>query len=192
MILRRLSTCHSAVWLAASVAIIWAVRWQDVVRGNWNLDQWPLLDEIFILAPIVLSLAASWAIFYEIQGTLGDEASSRIRFSLADWKNRIAYVSIRFRIYILLIMIPISIAVLARDLEPWVRSMPNWGIGLSYAVGTLLVMAAFPFVILLIWQNRTINDQELKTELTATCEELKLHVYDIRVWKTGGLSLIHI
>ena len=186
LILRRLSTCHSAVWLAASVAIIWAVRWQDVVRGNWNLDQWPLLDEIFILAPIVLSLAASWAIFYEIQGTLGDEASSRIRFSLADWKNRIAYVSIRFRIYILLIMIPISIAVLARDLEPWVRSMPNWGIGLSYAVGTLLVMAAFPFVILLIWQNRTINDQELKTELTATCEELKLHVYDIRVWKTGG------
>ncbi|MDG1873794.1 MAG: hypothetical protein P8J27_07770, partial [Mariniblastus sp.] len=36
-LLKRLSICHSAVWLTASLAIIWAIRWQDVVRGNWEL-----------------------------------------------------------------------------------------------------------------------------------------------------------
>ena len=185
-ILRRLSACHSAVWLAASVAIIWALRWQDVVRGNWNLDHWPLLDELFILAPILFSLAASWAIFYEIQGSLGDNAPSRIRFNLADWRSRISYVSIRFRIYVLLVMIPISIVVLARDLEPWIRSIPSWAAIVAYATGTLTVMLTFPFLILLIWKNRQVQDEDLRSELKTTCEKLRLHVYDIRVWKTGG------
>ncbi|MFK7770300.1 MAG: M48 family metallopeptidase [Mariniblastus sp.] len=186
IILRRLSICHSAVWLAASVAIVWAIRWQDVVRGNWNLDQWPLIDELLILAPILFSLAASWAIFYEIQGSLGDESSSRIRFDVADWRRRIAYVSIRFRIYVLLVLIPIAIAVLARDAEPWIRSVPNWTAVVAYGVGTIVVMASFPFLILLIWQNHAVPNEELRTELRSTCKDLRLHIFDIRVWKTGG------
>ena len=107
--LRRLSVCHSAVWLTASLAIIWAVRWQDIVRGNWNLDRWPLLDEILIVAPVLLSLLASWAIFFEIQ--CSTIATPKL-FDLARLKSRIEFVSIRFRVYCLMVLIPISIAIL--------------------------------------------------------------------------------
>ena len=65
--LQRLAICHSGVWLVASLMIVWAIKWQTVVRSNWELNQWPLVDEALILLPIVLSLVASWAIFYDVQ-----------------------------------------------------------------------------------------------------------------------------
>ena len=70
--IRRLSVCHTAVWLTASLAIIWGIRWQDVVRGNWNFDRFPLLDEAFILAPIITlplsAICSQCASYYRLCG----------------------------------------------------------------------------------------------------------------------------
>ena len=51
----RVSSCHTAVWLAASVATIYVFRWHDVVRAEWGLDRFVLVDEILILMPVLLS-----------------------------------------------------------------------------------------------------------------------------------------
>ena len=48
-----------------------ALRWQDVVRGNWRLDRWPLVDELVILFPVLLPMVISWGIFYQLQRVLG-------------------------------------------------------------------------------------------------------------------------
>lgn len=194
-LVHRLSVCHSAVWLAASLAIIWSVRWQDVVRGNWNLDQWPLLDEALILAPVIFSLVASWAIFYEIQTAIKSQQStaSQDNSTAATTKpsnqhkqSRLAFVSIRFRVYFLIVLIPISIAVLAKDISPWIETLAaanQFGI---YFLATLSLLAGFPFLLLLIWKNQPIANQDLRSKLLATCGQHKIHVHDIRIWNTQG------
>ncbi|MFT5299829.1 MAG: STE24 endopeptidase [Mariniblastus sp.] len=180
----RLSICHSAVWLTASLAIIWAVRWQDVVREHWNLDRWPLLDEAVILAPVVCSLVASWAIFFEIQQSIDGEQSSR--FTLENLRQRIGYVSIRFRIYILMAMVPLSFVVLSRDLAPSLNSLgPTYSV-IALVLAGLTISVAFPFLLLLIWSNSKICNPELRKELIDTCHDHRLFVRDVRIWKTGN------
>lgn len=183
-IMKRISLCHGAVWLSASLAIIWAVRWQDVVRGSWELDRWPLVDEAFILAPAIFSLVVSWAIFYEVQQTFDGEHGNR--FKLENIKRRIGYVSIRFRIYFLMVLIPISFAVLTRDLAPWLQQLsPSQAIA-TYTVSALVMVAGFPFLLLFIWRTSKIDDSELKTNLIRTCTEHRIYVHDIRIWETGN------
>jgi len=183
-LLNRLSVCHSAVWLTASLAIVWAVRWQDVVRGNWNFDRWPLLDEAVILAPVVLSLVASWAVFYEIQYAIKKADAKTVE--RRNWHSRLAFVSIRFRVYFLMILIPVGIAILARDLSPITSTMNPSLKTATLALALLGMAAGFPFLLLLIWKNRPIKDQSLKDELMNTCTINRLHVHDVRIWKTNG------
>lgn len=192
-LLRRLSVCHSAVWLAASLAIIWSVRWQDVVRGNWGLDHWPLVDEFFILAPVVFSLVASWAIFYEIQRTIRGKSSQDTKFGGSSFRparkelqSRLSFVAIRFRVYFLLVLIPISIAVLARDVSPWVQSLAWMNQYLVLGFSTLALILGAPFLLLLVWRNKPIADESLKSELSEVCQRHKIHVHDIRIWQTSG------
>lgn len=183
-LLKRIAVCHSAVWLTASLAIVWAVRWQDVVRGTWELDRWPLVDEALILAPVILSLVASWAIFYEVQRSI--DGTSDHRFTLDNIKRRVDYVLIRIRIYLLLILIPISIVVLARDLAPWMAGLSQSQTVVVYLVSTLAMMAGFPFLLLLIWHTEEVDDSQLKSVLIETCNQHRLNIHDIRIWKTGN------
>lgn len=180
---RRLSTCHSAVWLAASLAIVWAVRWQDIVRGNWHLDRWPLVDDLLIIAPILLSLTASWMIFYDIQRSLD---SSRSIFDRKEIKKRIEFTSIRFRIYGLLVLVPIGFVILGRDLSPWYESLPLAWQCLSFLGAALTIAAGFPFLLLLIWKHRPVDDLGLYEQLTSLFRSEKLRIHDIRIWNTGG------
>ena len=187
-ILRRLAVCHSAVWLIASLAIVWAVRWQDVVRGNWSLDQWPVLDEAIILAPIVFSLVASWAIFYQIQHAIAGanpDRSTESKKSIVK-QSRAAFVSIRFRVYFLMVLVPVAIVVLARDVAPWVDTLSpelRWAL---YGTAGLAMTGGFPFLLLLMWKTSHIENVALKSELLETCKHHRLHVHDIRVWNTDN------
>ncbi len=183
-VLTRISVCHSAVWLIASLAIVWAVRWQDVVRGTWELDRWPLIDEVMILAPVILSLVASWAIFFEVQQSIDGTGGHPL--GLENIKRRIEYVSIRFRIYFLLALIPVTLVVLSRDLAPWMRQLNSAQTTIAYLISALAFMAGFPLLLLFIWRTRRIDDHELKSELMKTCIRHRLHVHDIRIWNTGN------
>lgn len=183
-ILRRVSVCHSAVWLTASLAIIWAIRWQDVVRESWDLDRWPLVDEVLILAPILFSLIASWAIFFEIHHGLADGRHHRL--SWQGLKARFEYVALRVRVYFLIMLIPILLAILSRDLAPWLEWMAPWQATLALTLAGLTIMAGFPFVLLLLWRNQKIEDDALRSDLLQTCQQLRIYVHDIRVWNTGN------
>ena len=68
--LNRLTVCHSGVWLVSSLCVVYLLQWQQIVRGNWQLDRFPLLDEAMIIAPIILSLIGSWFLSFSIFKTL--------------------------------------------------------------------------------------------------------------------------
>jgi Zn-dependent protease with chaperone function len=182
-LLQRAFACHSAVWLSASLAIIWAIRWQDIVRGHWRLDRWPLLDEALILMPVLLSLVASWAIFYEIQRTI--DGRSLNLFSIRELKRRLDFVSIRVRVYILMVLVPISLVVFWRDISPWIGLQDaSVQIGI-YVAGIACTMLGFPYLLMLIWKTDQVP-AELKPDLLAIASRHQLRIRGIRVWKTGS------
>lgn len=196
---RRMTASHAVVWLSASLAIIWALRWQDVVRGNWQLNQWPLIDELMILAPVVFSMVASWAIFYELQAAMAEAAeppstqtSLRERFwnRLATIKQamrpRLEFISIRFRLYFLLILLPISLFVLARDLATLSTALSESVAALLFGIGLVAMIVVFPLLILFIWKTSQITPLNLRNELLSICKQNHLRVWDVRRWNTSN------
>ena len=116
---RRVSSCHTAVWLVASIATIYVFRWHDVVRAEWGLDRFVLVDEILILMPVLLSLLASWAVFYDLKSTdelaapqvdnrTNDDTVARLPVPAqhGSWLfgRRREFVSIRFRLHVLVLV----------------------------------------------------------------------------------------
>jgi Zn-dependent protease with chaperone function len=196
---RRMTACHAVVWLSASLAIIWALRWQDVVRGNWQLNQWPLIDELMILAPVVFSMVASWAIFYELQVAMAESDGPRpkqTRLKNRSWhplattiqamRPRLEFISIRFRLYFLLVLLPISFFVLARDLATISTALPDSVAALLYGIGFVAVLVFFPLLILFIWKTSQINPKNLRMDLLSICQQNHLRVLDVRRWDTGN------
>ena len=207
---QRMTISHSLVWLSASCAIIWALRWQDIVRGNWQLDQWPLVDDLLILAPAIVSMVASWAVFYELQvAVLGplrigsgfddpvvEAATSRVREffrrlgnGLNQWLRqsspRWEFVSIRFRVYFLMMLVPVCAVVLCRDLASTVTNWPEPVAAAVTIIGLAVIVLAFPFAMLVVWKNGPIVDSELRHQLWDVCNANRLRVLDIRTWHTG-------
>ena len=190
-ILNQLSVSHSAVWLMASLAIVWGLRWPDIIRVNWQLDRWPLLDDLLILAPILISLFFSWAIFYDVKRLLDRNASESMDSSCAyhfglHLKERLQFVGLRFRVYVLMALLPILATLLARDAAIWAQRLPGIWQSIAVVTGGMLILAAFPLLMLVAWRHRPIEDPQLRSDLMACCRRLKLGVWTIRAWQTGS------
>jgi len=85
-----------------------------------------------------------------------------------------------------MILVPLAIVVLARDLAPWVDTLSpqfRWAL---YGTAGLAMLGGIPFLLLLMWKTTRIENADLKSELLATCKHHKLYVHDIRVWKTDN------
>ena len=186
--LNRLVICHCAVWLAASLMIVGSIKWQIVVRENWGLDRWPLVDETLILLPILASLLASWWIFYDVRQQVQTESTPRSWTRRLFDSNRFAFVAVRFRVYAALTLLPIAIFVLMRDLSQLSQNFPTVSM-IGAVSATVLVFLGYPFVIGIIWNLKPIADPELKESLTQFCRQHRLNVFGVRVWNTDNQIL---
>src|SRR5437762_7578522 len=57
----RLETIVAGLWLATVALILLVGQWPRIVRSNWQLAGWPLIDELVILAPVIAPLLLIWA-----------------------------------------------------------------------------------------------------------------------------------
>ncbi len=194
--LKRMSVCHSAVWLVASLMVITSTGWHSIVRENWGLSRLPLIDEILIILPMLFSLIVSWAVFYELQreiskkeisnGTAADtQTRKQTWYSIVTDPARLQYVGIRVRVYLLMALVPVILFVVLRDLSnPALVSRTVTGVALIAV--TMFILLGFPFLLCRIWKIRAIDDAQLYQRLTNFCRREKLMVRDVRVWDTGG------
>ena len=202
---RRVSSCHTAVWLAASVATIYAFRWHDVVRAEWGLDQFVLVDEIVILGPVLLSLLASWAVFFDLKpkqkistvsttALTGGQVTSHApasKWSLSEFRawllsqERREFVSIRFRLYVLVLMVPLLLAVTVNDLAPTVQRLGVVAATVLMVVGVLGTLALLPTLAGLPWKLSAPRD-DVGEVIQQELSQFKLVGPKIRVWDTGN------
>lgn len=192
--LRRLNACHTAVWLAASLAIIHALRWHEVVRFNFGLEGFVILDELIILAPILLSLIASWAIFYDLDtGAQSNEelpdpneTSSPQHSLLPDFLTspRLRFLTLRVQLQILVILLPVLTVFAFRDVRNLIQDQPLstavTSIGLFFAAG----LFAHSFLVRTIWPTEELPST-LEAPIEAILSESGTQKLSVRRWITG-------
>lgn len=177
---------HTFAWLLACFVIFAIARWGSIVRGNWNLDQMFLVDELLIIAPVLLPLVASWFFFFELSENYGrrkqDENSATARR-----KRQIRYCLLRCQIYIALTLIPMMVLWAANDLTKiFVAPENTWAkwviMGSAFGMATIF----FPWLLMCVWPNRKVRDSNILGQVKSICLEKRIRVSDVRIWKTGN------
>ncbi|MEM9413605.1 MAG: M48 family metalloprotease, partial [Planctomycetota bacterium] len=179
----KLSTvAHSLLWMVCSFLTVYLFQWQFVIRQQWNWGRVILLDELLIMTPALISLIGSWAVQFESQASL---IPAKDRF-----RERFDYVMIRCRVYLFIVLAPILLILLAKDLMPYVQNIsPAIGAGLSLLVMTSL-LCFMPWIVRIIWKNHPMPASARKQPLLDLCHAHGLTIRDIRVWDTG-LQLVN-
>ena len=189
--LRRLDLAqrwHAALWLAVVLATMFALDWPTVVRANFGLARWVLIDDLLLLLPVVTPLLLSWGAFHQIEAALagdvlpgradGAEASSS-RWRFAFWQARQ---------HLAILLAPLLLLMAAEDLlrltAPTLLE-DQWA-GLWAIPAILLLLAAFPLLLRRLWRTTPLEPGSLANRLQATLRNQGARVRGICVWHTDG------
>ena len=181
-IVSRLSRNHSAVWGATGLLVFAGFDWPSLVAVTWTLAEVPVLYELVLLSPLILSLVGSWFAFYDIQQLY---LRPRKRWSI-NWHKRWAFVSIRIRMHLMTILVPLVVLLTALRFSHLIETFSLPQIVLAGAVLGLWISAIMPFLFIFVWETRPITDKQLLKSLQDICQSSGVGISQIRVWKTGN------
>lgn len=181
-IIGRLSRNHSIVWAVTSLIVFAGLGWPSLVAVTWNFADVPVLYEVILLSPLMLSLVGSWVAFYDIQ-QLYHRPPKQWRF---DWKKRWEFVSVRIRMHLFTMLMPLVLLLTLLRFFYLIDHLSVPQIILALALLSLWIGAIFPFIFTMIWETRPLSDPQLLNDLTDVCRTSGVAVTRMRVWKTGN------
>lgn len=181
---------HLALWLVVAVGTVYALDWGRLVRFNWHLNRVFLLDDLLILAPVVLPLVLSWSAFYEVERA--------VRFGLAGagslearLSSRRQYLLLHARHYLGLLLLPVLALLGLQDLcelfWPGLLEGRYGAAVLLPAMAGLFVL--FPVLLGVVWETWPLADEALRTRLQAMARRAGHPVRQIRLWFTDGMMV---
>jgi len=178
---RSLMASNLIVWLFGCVAFLVIARWPQLIRGNWSLNSIPLLDELALAVPMLGSVLLSWFVIHDAEQALNREVNQR-----AGPRSVLALQ--RFRTFAGLVLVPIAMLFLMRDLTELV--FPE-GIGtqatlLSFVAFLFVLLAVYPVVLSRTWQTSCIDDSPLGKKLRLACREAGMPGQQFRKWHTNS------
>ncbi|MEM7455522.1 MAG: M48 family metalloprotease [Planctomycetota bacterium] len=188
---RRMTICHTAVWIATSLMISGWTGWQNLVRENLGLKYFPVLDDLLVVAPMLVAMLLSWGIFFDLQNTRARKTPDTVkqmnrpgRFrSWLPGRDRIKFIGIRARLYLLLALVPVLIFAILRDFTDLSRFPPAVAFSVLLVVATSLVIG-FPDLVCFIWNIKPVECRKLRQELLEICHKNQVRVKDVRIWHT--------
>lgn len=183
----RLQMAVIGMWLAAVAVILFVAGWPQIVRSNWSLAGWPLIDELAILTPVVLPLFLFWAALYWLERA-GQVASYRERGIDPPPPQLFSYLWMQARYHLGLVLIPALVVIggseLLAAMNVKIGSGSNaWWFGVPLVLTMLLLM---PVLVRRMWQTSPLPAGSLRDELTAISRARRCGVREILVWHTGG------
>ncbi|MBW8884087.1 MAG: M48 family metalloprotease, partial [Planctomycetia bacterium] len=155
--------------------------WPRIVRSNWQLAGWPLIDELAILLPVIAPLLLIWAAMYRLE-----RPSS---FSSAFLPRQLlTYVWLQARHQLVLVLLPPLAVVGVLETVTWLEIASAkldtaWWFALPLVAMMLFVM---PIAVRRIWQTAPLPPSPLRELLDGLCHARNCRVREILVWHTGG------
>jgi STE24 endopeptidase len=162
--------------------IIHYVGWAELVRSNWGLRGWILLDDLLVFLPYALiQVLIWWGLFF-------GERALQIRAERGSAGRLGRYLIRRARQSIGLILPVVLLYVIRRDIL--MRIWPHWGESILaepleiVVLGSLVLMAS-PLFVRLAWPTRPLAPGALRRRLERAAERVGFQFTDVLVWDTG-------
>jgi Zn-dependent protease with chaperone function len=176
---RAMTIVHGIVWAILSVSIVTLVRWIDVA---FLIPQsLPLIDELVLVAPALLSLITSWAIF--IYCLPGNTIAKKSRTSL---------FMVWLRMQVLMLVAPVLLAFFVSDCVLLMTTSQTQSGTVSQVIFWVMVSAVvigaivlYPRLMLAVWATRKVDDPLLAARCEALFERAGLRPRSVRVWQTN-------
>lgn len=185
---RNLRRIHSALWLIVAGGILYWLGWSQLVRFNWSLDRFILVDELLILAPVLVPIVLSWCAFYDVERALQISEAGETALP-APLCSRRQYLSLHLRHYLGVLLLPVLAMLAIQDLAKWM--VPDLLEGpysaAVYAPPLLLVFAAFPSLLRRTWETAPLEPGMLRDRLEAASTRFGFRAREILVWRTGDM-----
>ena len=166
--------------------IIHSVGWSRVVRSNWGLGDWIVIDDLLIFLPyLVIQVMIWWGLFFA-------ERAFQLRVESRPAGRLGRYLLLRSRQSIGLILPVVLLYVIRRDIIA--RLFPHWdesalGEPAEIAILGSLVLFASPLFVRLAWPTKTLAPGVLRTRLERAAARAGFRFTDILVWDTGHSML---
>lgn len=181
----RLKQVHFFLWIGSAAAVLYILDWPRIVRCNWGLQGSFLLDELLILAPVLLPPLIAWAAFYEVDRVLESDASGEPAATLG---TRWQYLLLHVRHYYALVLAPVLFLIAVQDgvsiAAPWIADS-SWA-GLICVPPLILSVVLLPWVVRAIWPSIPLEAGPLRERLQAAAKRLGISISEILVWQTEG------
>jgi STE24 endopeptidase len=182
----RLQTGIICLWLVAVALILLVAQWPQIVRSNWQLAAWPLVDELAILLPVVASLLLVWATFYRLErvALLARSCAHQVQPPA----RMMRYLWLQTRHHLGLVLLPpLAIVGLFETLAalkiPAVHIDTAWWLIAPLLATTFVLM---PAALRRVWRTTSLPPGPLRVTLDLLCRERKCRVQDILLWHTDG------
>lgn len=178
----RLKSIHFVLWIGTAAAVLYVLDWTRIVRCNWGLQGAFLLDELLILAPVLLPPLVAWAAFYEVDRVLDADDSGESP------ATRWEYLLLHIRHYYALVLAPVLFLIAVQDgvsiAAPWIADS-SWT-GLICVPPLALAVVLLPWVVRAIWPSIPLEEGPLRDRLLRAAKRFEISVSEILVWQTNG------
>jgi Zn-dependent protease with chaperone function len=183
----RLQAGVIAVWLSAVALILVVAQWPQIIRSNWRLAGWPLVDELAILLPVIAPLVLVWAALYRLERA-AQLAVCRARQIGPPPPRLLRHLWLQARHHLGLVLLPpLAIVGLFETLSALKIRAVNidtaWWLAAPLVATILLLM---PLAVKRIWRTTSLTARPLRDTLDGVCGERKCGVRDILIWHTDG------
>ncbi len=187
----RFRAIHGVLWLAMVGATLYGLRWTQLVRCNWQLNDTLLLRDVLVLLPAILPLVASWAAFYQVDRSLCLAACAEPHSLLTAPIGLGRYLLLHVRHSLGLVLLPVLIVLAVQDLAHWIapRTIGGEAASLIALVPLLLMFALFPLALARVWSTQPLENGPLRQNLEHIAAQWNLRPREILVWRTDRTVL---
>jgi STE24 endopeptidase len=180
----RVESAVLALWIAMVAITMYVLQWPAIVRSEWNLGRWPLVDEIVILLPAIVPLVLLWAVMFRLQSRAAVATGNRLQGGLTAhlWQNA--------RQQLALIVLPPLVFIGMHETAAMVWPAAEQNGELAWINVPLLggMLVFLPLALARIWRTSPLPAGELRNRLVRLCREQRLGVRNILVWHTQGMA----
>jgi Zn-dependent protease with chaperone function len=181
----RLQTLIVGLWLSAVALILLVAEWPRIVRDNWRLAGWPLLDELAILLPVIASLLLVWAALYRLERAT-QLAVCKAQQMVPPPARLMHHLWLMARHHLGLMLLPPLLIVgffesLAACGVVAARVDAAWWLVVPL-VGSMLVL--MPLAVRRIWCTTPLAAGPLREILEQVCFQRRCGVREILIWHT--------
>src|SRR4029453_12995028 len=176
----RIQAIALCLWLATVAATMYLIQWPRVVRSDWSLGAWPLVDEILILAPVLLPLLLFWTVMPRLQAA-AQSSFAHTSGAIPLRSGLVHFLWQNIRHHLALVVVPALVVVGIQETVAgfWPRLAANgWWL---YVPALAAMLVLLPMALRSIWQTSPLPAGPLRERLVAICRAQRVGVREILI-----------